>query len=212
MEQSIQDMIQALDVVTVQSAHLPSSPAIPVTCSDPTGRWGRPRIEIDCDFLSFVLELRGPTGLASVAGVSSCTIRRRALDYDFVEPAAPVYTETVDRTVGEVVRIYNSSASGPVSDISDAELDQLMHHILKIFPNFGRCMITGHVRQLGLWMPVSDLRQSYERVHGPPISYSNTATGRHPYHIVGPNILPSCFVPQIGGWACDLATRATATI
>ncbi|KAJ7772766.1 hypothetical protein B0H14DRAFT_3589988 [Mycena olivaceomarginata] len=96
MGQSIEDMIQALDVVTVQSADLPSVPAISVTYSEPTGRRGRPRIEIDRDFLSFGLELRGPTGLASVAGVSSRTIRRRALDYDLVEPAAPVYTETVD--------------------------------------------------------------------------------------------------------------------
>ncbi|KAJ7818066.1 hypothetical protein B0H14DRAFT_3474124 [Mycena olivaceomarginata] len=38
MEQSIQDMIQALDVVTVQSADLPSAPAISVTYSEPTGR------------------------------------------------------------------------------------------------------------------------------------------------------------------------------
>jgi hypothetical protein len=52
-----------------------------------------------------------------------------------VEPAA---LEAVDETSGGVVCIYNSSTSGPVSDISDAELDQLMHHILKIFPNFGR--------------------------------------------------------------------------
>ncbi|KAJ7825487.1 hypothetical protein B0H14DRAFT_2596563 [Mycena olivaceomarginata] len=29
--------------------------------------------------------------------------------------------------------------SGPVSDISDANLDQLMHHILEIFPNFSCC-------------------------------------------------------------------------
>ncbi|KAJ7364690.1 hypothetical protein DFH08DRAFT_799010 [Mycena albidolilacea] len=102
IEQSIQDIIQALDVVTVQSFNLPSAPAISVTYSEPTGRPGQPRIEINRNFLSFGLELRGPTGLASVAGVSSCTICRHALDYNFMEPAAPVYRETVDRTSGEV--------------------------------------------------------------------------------------------------------------
>ncbi|KAJ7818760.1 hypothetical protein B0H14DRAFT_2601052 [Mycena olivaceomarginata] len=83
MEQSIQDMIQALDVATVQSAR-------PAFCPSHICHLQRPRIEIDHDFLSFGLELHGPTGLAPVAGVSSSrTIRRRALNYDLVEPATP---------------------------------------------------------------------------------------------------------------------------
>jgi hypothetical protein len=64
-----------------------------------------------------------------------------------------------------------------------------MHHILEIFPTFGRRMIAGHLRQLGHRVPTSRIRDSYYRVHGPPVSYSNTATGRQPYQVAGPNSL-----------------------
>ncbi|KAJ7769546.1 hypothetical protein B0H14DRAFT_3509459 [Mycena olivaceomarginata] len=109
MEVSIDAMIQALATAAVQSEDLPSRPAIQVTHQELTGHRGRPRIEIDYDFLAYGLELRGPTGLAPVAEVSSLTIRRRALEYGLVEPAAPVYTETIEEATGEVVRTYTSS-------------------------------------------------------------------------------------------------------
>ncbi|KAJ7441663.1 hypothetical protein B0H11DRAFT_1932849 [Mycena galericulata] len=125
---------------------------------------------------------RGPTGLAPVAGVASRTICRRALEYGLVEPAEPVYMETTDVDSG-VIRIYISSTTGPVSSLTDDELDQLMHHTLGIFPTFGRRMIWGHLHQLGHHVPTSRIRESYYRVHGPPVSYSNTATGRQPYHV-----------------------------
>lgn len=80
MEDSINAMINALATAAVQSEDIPSRPAIPVTHQEPSGQRGRPRIEIDYGFLALGLELRGPTGLAPVAEVSSRTIRRRALD------------------------------------------------------------------------------------------------------------------------------------
>jgi hypothetical protein len=189
MEVSIDTMIQALATAAVQSEDLPHGPAVQVTYQEPTGHRGRPRIEIDYDFLAYGLELRGPTGLAPVAEVSSRTIRRRALEYGLVEPAAPVYTETIDEATGDVIRMYTSSTTGPVSTIADDDLDQLMHLILEIFPTFGRRMIAGNLRGLGHRVPTSRIRDSYYRVHGPPVSYSNTATGRQPYRVAGPNSL-----------------------
>lgn len=50
-------------------------------------------------------------------------------------------------------------------------------------------MIAGHFRQLGYRVPTSRIRESYNRVHGPPVSYTNTATGRQPYRVAGPNSL-----------------------
>ncbi|KAF8210864.1 hypothetical protein K438DRAFT_1551876, partial [Mycena galopus ATCC 62051] len=146
MLQSIDAMIRVLDAAVVQSADLPSAPAISVTHLAQTGQHGRPHIKVDYDFLFFRLELHGPVGLAPVAGVSSCTICFHALEYELVEPAPPVYTETVDEASGEVICMYTSSTSGPVSDISYRELNELMHHILEIFPAFGRRMIAGHLQ------------------------------------------------------------------
>ncbi|KAF7335038.1 Integrase catalytic domain-containing protein [Mycena venus] len=188
MESSIDNMLDALSSATLQSEDIPSGPGMSVAHAVRTGRRGRPRIEIDRDFLSFGLELRGPTGLAPVAGVASRTIRRRALEYELVEPAAPVYVEHVDEG-GAVTRTYVSSTTGPVSTLSDNEIDELMHHILEIFPTFGRRMIAGHFRQLGHHVPTARIRDSYNRVHGPPVSYSNNPTGRQPYRVAGPNSL-----------------------
>ncbi|KAF8131742.1 hypothetical protein K438DRAFT_1788206 [Mycena galopus ATCC 62051] len=167
MEETIDNMITLLTAAAVQSEDIPARAAIP----------------IDPSFLAYGLDLRGPTGLAPVAGVSSRTIRRRALDYGLAEPAAPVYTETLDPTSGETVRIYILSTSVPVSNISDDDLDELMHHILEVFPTFGRQMIDSHLRLLGFRIQTSRLRESYNRVHGPLVSYSNTATGRQPYRV-----------------------------
>jgi hypothetical protein len=182
MEQGVDTMIQALATATVQSVDLPSEASIPVTYLQHVGGRGRPHIAIHCDFLSFGLELRGPTGLAPGAGVSSRTVCRRALDYDLVQPAAPVYTEELHETSGNVICTYTASTSAPVSDITDGGLDELVHHILEIFPTFGRRMIAGH-------LPTLRIRESYERFHGPPVAYSNTAIGCQPYHVAGPNSL-----------------------
>lgn len=78
MEDSITNMLEALQNATTQSEDVPSGPAISVTHLIRNGQRGRPRIEIDHDFLALGLDLRGPTGLAPVAGVASRTIRRRA--------------------------------------------------------------------------------------------------------------------------------------
>lgn len=189
MEESIDLMLSALETATIQSADVVTEPAMQVAHTSHTGGRGRPRIELDYDFLSFGLELRGPTGLASVAGVASRTIRRRALEYGLVQPAPPVYTEDANDETGEIVRTYTSSTSGPVSDITDEQLDELMHHTLELFPLFGRRMIEGHLRALGYRIQTSRVRESFHRVHGPPVSYSTQPTGRQPYRVAGPNSL-----------------------
>src|ERR1700753_811053 len=102
MEQSIDSMTRALSAATIQSEDATSRPSVSVAHQAHSGGRGRPRIEIDYDFLSFGLDLRGPTGLAPVVGVAPRTIRRRALEYGLVEPSVPVYTETVDADSGEV--------------------------------------------------------------------------------------------------------------
>ncbi|KAJ6552901.1 hypothetical protein B0H19DRAFT_899411, partial [Mycena capillaripes] len=179
MEVSVDAMIQALATAAVQLEDLPHGPAVQVTYQEPTGHRGRPRIEIDYNFLAYGLELRGPTGLAPVADVSSRTIRRRALEYGLVEPAAPVYTETIDEATGEVIRMYTSSTTGPVSMIADDDLNQLMHLILEIFPTFGRRMIAGNLRGLGHRVPTSwiRLRRWCIIIHAFIDGYSRFVTG-----------------------------------
>ncbi|KAJ6605986.1 hypothetical protein B0H10DRAFT_1886486, partial [Mycena sp. CBHHK59/15] len=163
LEDSISCMLEALLTATVQSQDIPSSPGMSVSHPIYTGRRGHPRLDIDYDFLAFGLDLHSPTGLAPVAGVSSRTVRRRALEYGLAQPAAAIYVEARDEVLGELVRTYVSSTTAPVSTLTDGELDQLMHHILEIFPTFGRHMISGHFCELRHPVPTSRIRESYNR-------------------------------------------------
>ncbi|KAG1790152.1 uncharacterized protein HD556DRAFT_1490902 [Suillus plorans] len=97
----LQSMIDHLDDAARQSVDPPDAPPIQASYVVPTGRPGRPRIEIEPSILAPAIELRGPTHLAAVFQVSARTVRRRALEYGLVEPGAPVYVdyEAEDGTV-----------------------------------------------------------------------------------------------------------------
>ncbi|KAJ7727398.1 hypothetical protein B0H16DRAFT_1470974 [Mycena metata] len=73
MEESVNNMLVALSTATVQSEGPPSMTAVSVAAPVHAGMHGRPRIEINYDFLSFGLELCGPTGLAPVTDILSRT-------------------------------------------------------------------------------------------------------------------------------------------
>ena len=108
MEDSIARMLEALSTASVQSCDIPPTANITVSGLVHRGGRGRPRIEIDEAFLAHGLQLRGPTGLAPVVGISSRTIRRRALEYGLVEPAPPVYTQDHDLVATQATRTYNT--------------------------------------------------------------------------------------------------------
>ncbi|KAJ7833195.1 hypothetical protein B0H13DRAFT_2370544 [Mycena leptocephala] len=82
VEQSVTDMVAALNEACHQSSDPPTSSSLVLTTRQSTG--GRPRVDIDPTFLSHALTLRGPAHLRDVFNVSARTIRRRALDYGLV--------------------------------------------------------------------------------------------------------------------------------
>jgi hypothetical protein len=187
IEESLQNMIAYLDQAALVSSDPPDSTAIQTTYLQHTGRRGRPRIEIDPEILATSLEMRGPTGLAPVFGISSRTIRRRALELGLVEPCPPVFAryETEDGSIHTI----HSSSTAPMSAISDDELDAIIRGILDTFPDFGRRMLNGHLRHLGYRIPRSRLQESYLRVHGPPPLCHRRRIERRVYSVPGPNAL-----------------------
>ncbi|KAF8169683.1 hypothetical protein K438DRAFT_1774070 [Mycena galopus ATCC 62051] len=89
MEETIDHMITLLTAAAVQSEGIPTRAVILVTYQEPTGQCGHPRIEINPSFLAYGLDLRGPKGLAPVAGVSVrrdeievCQVRIPQIDKD----------------------------------------------------------------------------------------------------------------------------------
>ena len=182
-------MAQSLDEAANRSNDQPDIPYIAPSTRVHTGRPGRPRIEINPDWLQTALDIRGgTTSLGNVFGCAPRTVRRRALEHGLVEPGPPVYVDYVDPE-GHVTRIFRSSTRA-TSDIDDEELDKIMVSILQVFPSLGRRMIDGHLRYLGHSIPRSRLQASYARVHGAP------STGFGPrriqcrvYNVAGPNSL-----------------------
>lgn len=177
-------MVDDLDRACHESLDPPDGPPPIVVQRIRTGRRGRPRIEIDPHFLSHALLLRGPTGIAPTVGVSSRSIRRRALQYGLVEPGAPVF-QIVLGPDGTHQTIHTST-SAPISDMSDEELDAAISSILQIFPTFGRRMITGHLRNQGQRVPMDRITHSYLRVHGTPGIFGDRQIVHKQYRVPGP--------------------------
>ncbi|KAJ7780657.1 hypothetical protein DFH07DRAFT_437971 [Mycena maculata] len=162
LQTSISEMVVALDLACHESMDPPDGAPLVVARRVRTGRRGRPRVEIDEQFLSAALDLHGPTGIAPELGVSSRTVCRVALRTGLVEPGAPVFQSRVNAE-GIVERVHTSTTP-PVSVISDAELDQLIALTLEIFPQFGRQMIRGHLKSQGYRVPRERITASYLRV------------------------------------------------
>ncbi|KAJ6452105.1 hypothetical protein C8R45DRAFT_1113224 [Mycena sanguinolenta] len=64
LQTSISEMVAALDLACHESMDPPDAPPLVAARRVRTGRRGRPRVEIDPQFLRAALELRGPTGIA----------------------------------------------------------------------------------------------------------------------------------------------------
>jgi len=83
-------MLAALDEATRQSADPPDDIVLSVSSRQPLGRVGQPKIHIDSTFLSYALELRGPSHLCDVFGCHPRTVCRRALELGLASPGVPV--------------------------------------------------------------------------------------------------------------------------
>jgi hypothetical protein len=177
-------MVAALDLARHESLDPPDAPPLVVAHRVRTGRRGRPRIEINSNFLSAALDLRGPTGIAPELGVSSRTIRRRALEAGLVEAGAPVFQPHVNPDGG--IEHVHTSTTPPVSLISDNELDALIASTLESFPQFGRRMIRGHLKSQGYRIPNERISLSYLRVHGAPAIFGDRQISRKHYRVPGP--------------------------
>ncbi|KAK6981516.1 hypothetical protein R3P38DRAFT_3113511 [Favolaschia claudopus] len=192
LQTSITDIVTALDLACHDSMDPPDAAPLTVAHRVRTGRRGRPRVEIDPQFLSAALDLRGPTGIAPEIGVSARTVRRAALRAGLVQPGAPVFQSRTNEQ-GQVEVVHTSTAP-PVSVISDADLDQLVASTLEVFPQFGRRMIRGHLKSQGYRIPRDRITASYLRVHGAPAIFGDRQISRKKYRLIRYKIVIHCII------------------
>lgn len=185
LQQGITAMLDDIDAASHQSADPAQVPRPAVIHTILTGRRGRPRKELNREFLETALELRGPQGISAALGgsVSSRTVRRRALDYGLAEACPPVFDIVL---TPEGPTAVHTSSTAPVANISDDDLDASVSAILTTFPTLGRSMLDGGLRAQGLQVPRERAEASYQRVHGAPAIFGNRQILRKQYHVPGP--------------------------
>ncbi|KAK7052904.1 hypothetical protein VNI00_004224 [Paramarasmius palmivorus] len=185
---NIQAMMNVLDETANRLSDQPDSDTIPVVHRVKTGGRGRPKVEIDKGVLGEALILRGgPGSLALPFGCSSRTIRRRAIEYELVEPGHPVCT-TERHADGSITRTYTSSTPA-VSNITDQELDGMLFAILRTFQNFGLRMLRGRLLADGHRVPRERIKASFLRVNGAPNPFGHRDLHRQKYNVAGANSL-----------------------
>ena len=108
-----------------------NGPAISFAHTIPTGRCGRPKIEINPNILSTALTLRPKTQIANTAGCSAQTIHRRQLDYGIITPG-PTHPHHPHHPASN-----NNHTLSHSDSISDDELDRHLAVIIQDFPTFG---------------------------------------------------------------------------
>lgn len=190
LQKGIADMQEALEHAATQSSDPLTTPLLVVSRKVPNGKGtGRHRIEIDQQFLSSALALRGPTGFAGSLGCHPRTVRRRALQAGLAIPAPPVRQRQIQED-GSIVNVWQST--GPsIAAISDdpAALDVQVNDILQLFPQFGREMISGALRARGFRVPKNRIAASYLRVRGVPPMFGDRQIERRVYSVPGVNSL-----------------------
>lgn len=180
-------MLVELDDARLQSADPPDAPPIEVMHHVRNGARGRPKIEIDANFLREAGQLRGNAELARFLGCSARTVRRHMLREGLQTPGEPVYSITSLADGTQITEHRPRQARR--QPLSDEELDRHMQQVLQDYPNFGRSMLAGHFQALGLNVTRIRLIESYLRVHGSPAVFGDRTIHRREYRVAGANSL-----------------------
>ena len=122
---------------------------------------GRPRVEIDCDQLSLLMELSFSwEQISALLGVSVSTVKQRAKENGFTKG---------------------------YSTISETDLVEVIKEYLKQSSNAGQVLVQGHIAGLGLRVQRDRVRKAIHSINGS--HPKQAAIFRRVYSVPGPNSL-----------------------
>ena len=180
-----------------------------------TGRRGRPRIYIDPEFLRWAYSHRSTSGIARFLHVGRRTVRHALLEYRIAEPHdSPFSMPTADINeellqednlldpnlpILAHIPAFDSNSSvtthrvvsftGPLSDICDDALDNLIVQLRSHFRRAGLSMLDGMLRRLGHRLPRERIRESLMRIDPVQRVFQRIRIRRRVYSVPGPNSL-----------------------
>lgn len=180
-------MIDDLHKARYQSLDPFEGAMIVTSWTEPDGRRGRPRINVDLDVLTTAVGLRPLTKVAEAFNCCTRTLRRRLVDAGLAERGPPVSVTQVQPD--GTVTIHYTATRAAMSGMSDEFLDGLVSDIIQTFPDFGRSMISGALKAEGHRISPKRLRESFIRVHGTPGIFGARRIARRKYQVPGANSL-----------------------
>ncbi|KIL62766.1 hypothetical protein M378DRAFT_52448, partial [Amanita muscaria Koide BX008] len=166
LEGSLAKMLDSLQAAK-RNALEPANPGVQVSfrVAGVCGQAGRPRVEINKNYLEHVLDIRGPYELTDVFKCSARTIRWRAVEYGLRGPGlAPFLNEELPD--GSLARRWVSSGKWVRSAISGnaVALETVIASVLATFPGYGRCKVDGALRAQGIRVPRNCLIAAIQRL------------------------------------------------
>lgn len=201
-----------------------------------TGGPGRPRIQIDPDFLRWAYGHRSTSGIARFLGVARSVVRNALIEHGIAQPqqnpfssaaspqpepqhdfppqAPPIEldsSETHDDILDPHLPIPNQlpsgldtnispssgpenatqpvSFTGPLSNMTDDELDDIIIRLRSHYRRAGISMLDGMLRRLGHRVPRERVRLSLIRIDPVQRVFSRIRIRRRVYSVPGPNSL-----------------------
>ncbi|KAJ7201021.1 hypothetical protein GGX14DRAFT_371776 [Mycena pura] len=173
-----------------------------------SGGRGRPRTVINAEFLGWAYGRRSTSGIARFLGISRPTVRTAILEAgvgrtsresfcslhvdgsdDLLDPDLPIPPGPLPEDVQEFAHSRPVSYTGPVSGISDDDLDGLILRLRSHYRRAGLSMLNGMLRRLGHRVPIQRIRESLLRIDPVRRVFERIRIRRRQYRVLGPNAL-----------------------
>lgn len=183
-----------------------------------TGRPGRPSYHIDADFLQWAYSNRSISSISRFLGISRGAVRSALLAYGIAEPQISPFISQDTGSQGDTGTstpqsehdfildpllsvpalqpelnseppLQITSFTGPLSVISDEDLDSVILQLRQQFTRAGITILHGMLQQLGYRIPRERIRQSLHRIDPVHCIFGRIRIRRRTYSVAGPNAL-----------------------
>lgn len=161
----------------------------PVTLVYSGGR-GAPKKVIDYHWLKWAITRRNTSDIARFLDLSRDLVSRTIVSYHLRPPGQDPFVRTVDPSNPNITIYHQShSVSGPVSALTNDQLDAAVLRLKVLFPRAGAVMIKGSLAAEGQNVPRERVRQALIRVDPNYRLFERTLITRREYWVPGPNYL-----------------------